>query len=275
MEKHDKKPLVSVIMATYNEPESFIKSSIASILAQTYRNWELLIADDSTQPDTIRVINDFAEQDSRIRILRKNSRMGFVPALNYALDNAKGDLLARMDGDDVSYPDRIEKQVTFALHNPKIDLWGGSMKIMDEQGRIISERHYPCASSCIKRMFVFRSPFSHPTIMFRRSIITSGLRYDPQYKRAEDIDFYYRVYKAGFRFGNMPDFLLKYRTVGDQQHKRPHAQWVWNNRARFHNFIFRKPFFSAMALLVSCIYVCVPSSVVSLFYRKENSKYTA
>lgn len=259
-------------MATFNEPKAFIRSSIESILKQTYQNWELLIADDSTRQDTIEVIDAFAHQDKRIRVLRKKTRMGFVAALNYALDTAKGELLARMDGDDISCPNRLEKQVAYAASHPEISLFGGSMEIIDEEGRLISERHYPCTSSRIERMFMFRSPFSHPTVMFRRSVVSSGLRYNPKYKRAEDIDFYYRIFKAGFRLGNMPDILLRYRVVGDLQNKRPHAQWVWNCKARLHNFIFKKPFFSTTSLLVSCVYLCMPSCLVSFLYKRENSK---
>ena len=105
------KPLVSVIMATFNEQERFIKESIDSILGQTYQNLELLIADDSTNNDTIRVIDDFARRDNRVKVIRKESRMGFVKALNIALKEAKGEYIARMDGDDVALPDRFKKQI--------------------------------------------------------------------------------------------------------------------------------------------------------------------
>lgn len=271
MEKEDK-PLVSIIMATFNEPVPFIKEAIGSMINQTYANLEILIADDSTDPKTIEIIDDFAIQDKRVKILRKKERMGFVPALNYALINAHGELCARMDGDDISCPYRIERQVEYAINHPNIMIFGGWMKIIDEKGTIISERKYPISFSKIKRMFIFRSPFAHPTIMFRREVIDSGIKYNTNYKRAEDIDFYYNIFKKGFEFGNMPEFLLKYRTVGDLQIKRPHSQWVWNYRARLNNFIWHKPIFSSLALLFAFAYLLAPSKLVSIIYKRENSK---
>lgn len=103
-------PLVSVIMATFNEPVKFIKQSVSSILNQTYGNLELIIADDSTKESTTAALDKMAENDKRIVILRQNERMGFVHALNEGLKIAKGDFIARMDGDDVAVPERIASQ---------------------------------------------------------------------------------------------------------------------------------------------------------------------
>ena len=83
-------PLVSVVMATYNEPQEFITASINSILAQTYVNWELLIADDSTNEGTIQIIDTFVKKDKRIKVIREETRMGFVKALNIGLKSSKG-----------------------------------------------------------------------------------------------------------------------------------------------------------------------------------------
>lgn len=271
MVKKDNKPLVSVIMATFNEPSAFITKSINSILNQSYQNLELLIADDSTNSETIRAINEAAARDNRVRILRKDERMGFVPALNYALKQSKGELLARMDGDDMSLPERIEKQVNYAQSHPQIDIFGGSMNIIDENDDIISERHYPTTPSAIKLMFMFRSPFSHPTLMFRRKVFTEGFYYNPDFKRAEDIDLYMRLYKHGFHFGNLPDKLLNYRVTGDLQNKRPKSQWIYNHKAR-KKFIFTKPIFSVGSYIISWAYEHIPDTIVSRYYRRENSK---
>ena len=172
-------------MATYNEPSETISDSIESLIHQDYQHLEILIADDSTQAETIRTIDQFAERDKRIIVIRSEKRMGFVTALNTAMRKAKGELLARMDGDDISLPDRISKQVDYAKSNPEIDIFGGSMYIINEQGETISQRNYPITKWGIYKMFLFRSPFAHPTIMFRRSIIDGGIFYDSKYKKAE------------------------------------------------------------------------------------------
>lgn len=272
MEKKDNtQPLVSVIMATFNEPEAIIAEAINSVLQQDYEKLELLIADDSTSEPTRRVIDQAERRDRRVRILRSDHRMGFVPALNAALHEAKGDFIARMDGDDISLPNRISAQVAYAQGHPDIDVFGGSMYIINKDGNIISERSYPQTKGSIHRMFMYRSPFSHPTVMFRRHIIDHGFYYDPQYRRAEDIDFYIRLYKAGYHFGNLKEKILKYRVMGDLQAKRSKDQWIYNHKAR-SKFILSKPLFSTVSFLVSMAYKYVPSSAVSRYYRKENSK---
>ena len=167
-------PLISVIMATFNEPKQFIEESISSILNQTYRNLELLIADDSTNEDTVKVIDGFASKDDRVIVIRKKDRMGFVNALNEALHRAKGDFIARMDGDDISLPNRFDIQIKYALTHSEVDVFGGNMDIINEVGDVKSERHYPTTQESIEKMFVFRSPFAHPTLMFKRDVIDSG-----------------------------------------------------------------------------------------------------
>ena len=264
--------MVSVIMATFNEPKAFIEASIMSILNQTFRDLELLIADDSTNAETVKVIDDFAVSDSRVVVIRKAERMGFVNALNEALNLAKGDLIARMDGDDMALPKRFEIQLRYAAVHPEVDVFGGDMDIIDEQGVVQSERRYPTTPAAIQRKFIFRSPFAHPTIMFRRRIIDAGIRYNPEYKKAEDIDFLMRLYKQGYVFGNTGEKLLRYRVVGNLQHKRSRDQWIYNHKARSENFIWSKPLFSTASWLVSLAYQYAPSSVVSFFYKRENQK---
>lgn len=269
----NKDPLVSVIMATYNEPQKFIKESISSILNQTYRNLELLIADDSTNEETIRVIDDFASEDNRVILIRKEKRMGFVNALNEALSLAKGDFIARMDGDDIAFLDRFEKQVFYAREHPDIDIFGGDIEIVDENNKVISERTFPTKKHSIKLFFIFRSPLSHPTIMFKRSIIDDGYRYNPAFKKDEDLDLFLRLYKNGFTIRNMGERLIKYRIVGDITQKRDRSQFVYNHRARSQNFDIHRPFFSCLSWGVSLMYLCIPMSIFSYVYKKENSRF--
>ena len=266
-------PLISVIMATFNEPKQLIEDSISSILNQTYRNLELLIADDSTSKDTIGVIDDFVSTDNRVVVIRKKERMGFVNALNEALNQAKGEYIARMDGDDISYPKRIEIQLRYSELHPEVDVFGGDMDIIDENNQVKSERHYPTTPSAIEKKFIFRSPFAHPTLMFKRQIIDAGFRYNPIYKRAEDVDFLMRLYKNGYLFGNTGVKLLRYRVVGNLQNKRSRDQWIYNHKARTENFIWSKPLFSTASWLVSLAYKYTPPFVVTMFYKRENRNH--
>ena len=112
------KPLVSVVMATYNEPPEIIGQAIESVLNQTYTNLELIIVDDSTDKETISAIAGYLS-DSRVVYEHPEEKLGFVPALNRGLSLSKGEYIARMDGDDICFKDRLEKQITFLENNKK------------------------------------------------------------------------------------------------------------------------------------------------------------
>ena len=271
MEKRDNHPLVSVVMATFNEPVEILSKAINSILNQTYKNLELIIADDSTNHLTVQAIDDFARQDKRIRVIRKDKKMGFTLALNTGLASAKGELIARMDGDDISLADRIEKQVEFAYEHPDVDLFGGHINIINENGDIVSKRRYKTTPNAFRRMLLYRNPLAHPTILFRRRIIDAGFYYDDNFKKAEDLEFYLRLFKNGFQLTNMDVFLLNYRVIGDLQKKREHDNWYFNHKARAKNFNWQRPIFSICSWCVSYIYLYVPCKIVSLLYKKENN----
>jgi len=272
MEKPGKQPLVSVIMATFNEPVEHLRSAVESILEQTYQHIELLIADDSTDTATIKAIDVIAASDARIIVIRQQQKMGFVQAINTALSEAKGELIARMDADDIALPDRIANQVAYAAKHPEIDLFGGHIYIIDANDKVTSLRKYKVDSKSFTRMFVYRNPLAHPTIMFRRTIIEQGYMYDPSFKKAEDLEFYLRLYNHGFHLGNMDEFLLKYRIIGDMQKKRQYDNWCYNHKARARNFNWHKPLFSICSWIVSFLYIYIPNRLISFFYKRENNK---
>lgn len=265
-------PLVSVIMATFNEPKQFIEESINSILNQTYKKLELLIADDSTNEDTIKVIDNAAANDPRVVIIRKPERMGFVNALNEALHQAKGDFIARMDGDDISLPNRFELQLKFANDNPDIDVFGGGLYIIDEKGEVKSQRIYPSTKRKLNRYFMYRNPLAHPTIMFRRSIIDEGNYYDPSFKKAEDLEFYLRLTNKNIKLGNLDEFLLKYRVLGGFSGKRAKDNWKYNHKARKKNFSLKRPLFSIGSYVISLMYEHLPASFIDYMYKRENRR---
>ena len=265
-------PLVSVIIRTYNQKPCFLNESLKGILNQTYSNLEVILADDSDKTESINFIDNIASKDSRVVILRKPYRMGLSDSFNEAFKICKGEYIALLDDDDVPYPNRIEIQLQYAKEHPEIDLFGGDMDIIDENGIVKSERYYPTTQSSIERMFIFRSPFSQPTLMFKRQIIDNGFRYNPQYKRAEDIDFLIRIYGSGYKFGNVGKKVLKYRVVDNLQNKRRRDQWIFNHRARTKNFIWSKPLFSTASWFVSLCYIFTPTFIIRKYYAHENQK---
>lgn len=265
-------PLISVVMATFNDKPKFINQAIQSILDQTYSNFELLILDDSTDEDTKETIDSF--NDPRIRVIRGNERLGFVPSLNKGLDLAKGDYIARMDGDDISDKDRFLKEVNFLNLHQGIDVVGGQISIIDENGNITGERNYPLGGLKLLTFFTLRTPVAHPTAMFRRKIIDKGFRYDESLKKAEDIDFWIRLYNAGYHFANVKDKVLKFRVESDFMEKRVNNkdQESYVLMIRRKNFSLKHPFFSTVDYLMTYAREFYPDSLKRKIYNSENKK---
>lgn len=261
---------VSVVMATYNEPATIVEKAIRSILNQTYKDFELLIIDDSTKIETVTMINALALEDKRIIVIRQNERIGFVPALNIGLNMARGKYVSRMDGDDIALPEKLALQINFLDSHPLVDILGSAIFIINKDGISTSERTYPLSHSSIKLFTIFRSPFAHPTVVMRRTILDKNFRYDETLKRSEDIDLWLRLLNAGYQFANMPDKLLQYRVIGDLATKRTIDHFIYNRKVRAKNFSFRNLFFSCGSLFISYIYTITPKWVVSKMYSKEN-----
>jgi len=133
---------VSVIIPVYNV-EQFVLEAIQSIQNQTYKNLEIIVIDDGSVDDTYKIVEKLAKDDNRIKLYRNEKNLKIVKTLNRALTIAKGEYIARMDGDDISAPDRIEKKVKFLELNNDYDLVGCSMVAIDIEGNKIGQTiHY-------------------------------------------------------------------------------------------------------------------------------------
>lgn len=264
-------PLVSVVMATFNEPQDIIKKSIESIINQTYTNFELIIIDDSDIEETQVAIDSFCI-DPRVKVIRRNDRIGFVKSLNIGLNQAQGLYIARMDGDDISIVNRLELQVQYLEKNPLVSIVGGSMSIIDENDQILAHKKYPTSGFLLKCWSIYRNPMAHPTIMMRRKCVDEGFVYDDTFNKAEDLEYWLRLRKNGFKLANMPVDLLKYRINGDLSLKRESENWSYNLKARRKNFSLRLPLSSLIGISVSYIYTKLPKSIIRATYLKENSK---
>jgi glycosyltransferase involved in cell wall biosynthesis len=267
-------PTVSVIIATFNEPGRIVRQSVQSILDQTFRDLEVLILDDSTSIETREAI-DACAADPRVRIIRGESRMGFVPSLNLGLRHAQGRYIARMDGDDISLPERIAKQVAFLDANLSISVVGGSMIIINESDEVVSYRKYPTSTNAFNWLSVYRTPLAHPTVMLRKECVLKGYFYDETFKKSEDLEYWLRLRKNGFKLANMPEYLLKYRVCGDLSKKRVDNHWGYNLKARKKNFSWKLPIINGLSLLVSLTYNILPNFVMSFIYKRENNRKAA
>lgn len=201
--------LISVIMSTYNESEEELESSICSILKQTYSNIEFLIVNDNPENKQLRNVL-LAVKDSRVRIIENPQNMGLVNSLNRAWKLAKGNIIARMDADDVSKPNRLEDQLRI-MQEGNYDLLGCNMEMVDDLGNeIYPVRHYPTSEKKIRKSIYWCNCIAHPTWMLKKSLYwkLGGYRNIPY---CEDYDFILRAIEMGYKVGNSSNTGLIYK----------------------------------------------------------------
>lgn len=207
-------PLISIIMSVYN-CESTLEEAVESIFAQTYSNWELIICDDASTDGTPAVLRRLAQSDTsgRVSILRNEDNRRLAHSLNRCLEVASGVFIARMDGDDISEPFRLERQLRFLQTHPEFDLVGSAMRRFNSDGA--GEVIYP-ASAEPDRWSMARSsraPFFHATILARRSVFDSVGNYTVAWRtnRGQDYDLWFKFFAAGLRGWNIPEPLYRVR----------------------------------------------------------------
>ena len=265
-----KQPLVSVVMASYNEEPEIITKSIKSIQDQTYRNFELLIYDDSTSPETRKAIDAFTE-DERIKVFRSPERVGFVKSLNLGIKAAKGKYIARMDGDDIALPIRFEKEVAYLQAHKDVFVVGGQINIINEKDEITSSRKYPLGGAQLYFFSCFRNPLAHPTIMMRRSLVDHGFQYDESLKMSEDLDFWLRVMNKSLKIANVPDTVLNYRVADNFIEKRSDRKQVeYTANVRKKNFDSKHLFHSILSNAAGWTFTHVPVGAIQKAYKTEN-----
>lgn len=227
-------PLVSVLMGVYNCAGT-VGASVESMLAQDYRNLEFIICDDGSADDTVRVVQGYAEPDPRIVLLRNEKNMGLSHTLNRCAAAAHGEYLARMDGDDVSLPGRIGAQVRFLEANPAYAFCGCSMELFDSSG-VWGKLDYPERPAA--RDFLLRSPYAHPTVVFRAACLRAANGYDTDAAigRSEDYDLFMRLHAAGYPGYNLPERLFRYREELGSFRKRRFRYALTEARVRYRGF---------------------------------------
>jgi len=206
-----REPEISVIMSVYNTPPAFLEASISSILSQSFEDFEFIVVDDASSDDDVkRVLDVYAVKDARLKVLRNRENLGLTRSLNRALQIARGRYVARQDSDDVSLPDRLEKQVLFMRHRPDIVLLGTRGYIIDEDDRIIGRWEPALVPSLIRKKLLRGNQFLHTSVMFRRKTVLELGGYDESFRYSQDYDLWIRLLRR-HNAANLPDYLVKHR----------------------------------------------------------------
>lgn len=223
---------LAVIMSVYkNDKLKYVTESVQSILNQTFTQFDYYIVYDG--PVTSDIDSYIASVgDNRIRLFRLEKNGGLAKALNFLLEivlkSPEYKLIARMDADDISLPERFEKQHTFMSENPAIACVGSWYKEIDESGKHLSDRKLPIDHEALKKRYYTRTPFAHPSVMYRRLLVEKTGFYSTDTLLLEDNELWGRALKQGLRFANIPEYLLKYRIDKNFYKRRSGFRYGWN-----------------------------------------------
>ena len=221
-------PLITVGMPVRNNAAT-IRRAVLSIQLQTVTEWEMLLVDDGSFDGTLDVISDLLA-DARIRVLSDGYHLGIVARLNESLTLARGRYYARMDGDDVSYPDRFERQLDFMQRHSGVDLLGAQVLVIDSHGEPLGERRCPTTHDLICRHPAHGFRMFHPTFFgrsdwFRHHLYTGG-RFP-----SEDQELLLRTHSRS-RFANLDMILLGYSQGPIQLGRSLLARWGYVDALR-------------------------------------------
>lgn len=254
-------PTVSWLLCS-NVTNKYLKTAIQSCLAQTYSDFELVfVANGPEAPNVARSVREWYGYDPRVRIFITELRhLSF--SLSLGLHHARGQLIARMDCDDICNLDRLERQIQFMNEHPDITVLGSSYEIIDLDGKRQRTVYLPEDNDSIRSALFWGNPLCHPSIMFRRSFILEAGGYLGGL-HAEDYDLWIRLaLDSRCRFANLNTPCFNYRASSEGMARR--SRWAYASMAssQFRNFLIGGGFRWFLAFTVSVIKLFLRSSPV-------------
>lgn len=265
------KPKVSVIMGIYN-CAPYLQKALDSLYAQTYQDFEVILCEDGSNDNTYEVAKQNADSHPNIKLLRNEHNLGLNATLNNCLAVAKGEYIARMDGDDISLPKRFEKEVKFLDEHPEYAIVSCPMIYFDEdgvfgQGKIVSE---PSINS-----FIYGSPHCHAPCMVRKEayLAVHGYTVAPELLRVEDYHLWLKMYCKGYRGYNLDEHLYAMR---DDRNAIKRRKWRGSiNEMNVHLLacnILHLPLKGYFYSLMPVVKQILPRFIYSYLHRRKISK---
>lgn len=222
----DKSIKISVLLPIYNEPVKYLSKALKSIQQQTYDNLEIIvILDNPKNKEAASYVDELVKTDSRIIFIKNENNLGLPASLNRGISKATGELIARMDADDIASYDRFDKQIS-ELQLKNLDLVASNVFDMDENGKLLGTgTKYPLSDKAIKKYLKYGDPMPHPTWLGKKEMFDAlgGYRL---ILACEDYDFVVRAALAEYQLGVIDERLLKYRINQQGISKNHHAKQV-------------------------------------------------
>lgn len=207
--------MISVIMSVYNEKSIYVEKAIDSILNQTYSDLEIVIVLDLPDNETLlRILKEYTHKDARVKLLINDRNIGLAMSLNRAIEVAHGEYLARMDADDISKPERLERELEYLINNG-LDVVSCVADKIDENGNVWGEiKPFNNRPEVIKDLLEIQNVIIHPTVLMRTDIIKSvgGYRNFPS---CQDYDLWLRLITNNYKIGIINENLFQFRKHRD------------------------------------------------------------
>jgi len=204
-------PKVSVVMSVYNGAR-YVQQAVDSILSQSFQDLEFVVVDDGSTDDTMQILA--AYDDPRLVLVENERNLGLTRSLNRGIALSRGELIARQDADDISLPQRLQRQIAYLDAHPGVGLLGSGSRWIDADGNIIRESRPPTEPARLQAIMLGSVPFLHGTFVFRRECLADlGGGYDERMPVAQDCDLFLRLSER-WDVANLPDILYVHRRHG-------------------------------------------------------------
>ena len=258
---------ISVLMGIYNCAPT-LQEALDSLYDQTYQGFKIILCDDGSQDDTLKIAEENARLHENVIVIKNNRNMGLNYTLNHCLEYADTEYIARMDGDDISLPTRFEKEIKFLDEHPEYAVVSGPMIYFDEEGEF---RRGKDRGEVKKLEFVHGSPIAHAPSMSRTDIIKSvgGYSVDKKLLRVEDYHLWFKVYAAGHKAYRLNEYLYKMR---DDRNAVARRNWMTRRNEAYVQHIGYKmigiPWYYQLYTLVPIMKYFTPNWLYSYFHKR-------
>ena len=266
-------PCSALVCVYEGASAEYFVHAIDSLYKQTLPPAEIVVVGDGPlNPKLEKAIAKYQKKHSDFHFYPRKTNQGIGAASNYGIKKAKHALIAKMDADDISVPDRFAKQIAAFTADPELDLLGGQLAefIHDDPKQLFSNREVPLSSADIKKFARHRSPMNNPTIMFRKKAVQAVGGY-PELNRAEDYLLFVKMIAAGRKLENLPDVLVKYRLSTDNTKRRKswkHTKEMIHSRKEAYKLGVASWFdYQYMKIAFVTLFI-MPDKLCELIYKK-------
>lgn len=272
---------ISVLMSTYcKEKPEYLNEALKSIWTNQVRKPdEIILVEDGPLTDELYgIIRKWKNQiGEAFLVIEKRVNQGLALALNDGIKIAQGDLIARMDSDDISLPNRFLLQEKYMEEHKEVDILGGAIQEFNDEGTLYNIRTYPATMHDVLKTMYRVSPVAHPTAMFRKSFFDSGFRYSSKYHICEDVTMWYDAAEKKRIINNLPEVILHFRRNDSMMNRRSREK-AWSEFLAYNDGIKRvyglfsyKYIFS----LLRMIFRLLPSGAIRAIYNSKFRKAIA